>query len=388
MPATLNLYAVVLLVGTVPCLVAAAALAVRAARDASGRRRDLWLAGWLVAVVLLVAPYLLGFAGAYDAIPWLANAPIASPFLLGAAALGYALATARPASRRGAWLLAPAALAFGVGLWVWVRSAWGGVPYAETIGPTANAAIGPLAAAFNLACLAVAARVVGRFRARTATDPTPTESVLRRWLPRFLTAVGLTLAVSIGSGVVYLLGAEFSYERQWWAHAVYVALGYYVAGAGYGAHRALDAAPLAEPRPSGPPPLSADAVARWKPRLDAWMRERRPHLRPDLSLASLAADVGLSAPELSHVVNAGFGRNVSEFVNGYRVREVQARLVEPEAERLTLLAVAEECGFASKATFNRAFRKETGTTPSVWKAQQQKPHEAAPASARADQIAI
>ena len=366
MPSSLNLYAVVLIVGTVPCLVAAAALAVRAARDGSGRRRDLWLAAWLVAVVLLVAPYLLGFAGAYDAVSWLANTPIASPFLLGAAALGYTLSMTAPESRRGAWLLAPTGLAFGVGLWVWGRSTWGGVPYAETVGPAATAVFGPLAAVFNLGCLAFAAQTARRFQVRTAADLAPTASVLRPWLPRFLTAVGVTLAVSIGSGVVYLLGAEFSYERQWWAHAVYIALGYYVAGAGYGAHRALDAVPLAEHRPSGPPPLSADELARWQPQLDAWMRERRPHLRPDLSLAALAADVGLTPPELSHVVNAGFGQNVSEFVNGYRVREVQARLLEPEAERLTLLAIAGECGFQSKATFNRAFRRETGTTPSAW----------------------
>ena len=368
--ATLNLYAVVLLVGTVPCLVTAVALAARAARGLSGWDRDLWLAAWLVAVVLLVAPYLLGFAGAYDTLPWLSNTPIGAPFLLGAAALGYTLAaTGAAATRWSPWLLSPTVLAFGVGLWAWGRSTWGGIPYRATVGPAASAVLHPAATVFNVVCLALAARAVVRARRRPEAPAAAGEALRDRWLARFLAAVGATFAVSLGFDLAYALGAPFSYERQWWAHGAYIALGYYVAWAGYGAHRALGAAPLAKLQPSGPPPMSEHEVSRWMSRLDAWMRDRRPHLRSDLSLASLAAEVGLTPAELSHVVNAGFGTNVSEFVNGYRVREVQARLLEAGSDRLTLLAVAEACGFASKATFNRAFRRETGTTPSAWKAE-------------------
>lgn len=369
MSATYNVYAVVLLVGIVPCITAALALAVRAmcAHTSEQRARDAWLAGWLGAVVLLIAPYLLGFAGAYDRIGWLSNTPIANPFLLGAATLGYTLAVAAPEhARRARWLLGPAAVAFGAGLWVWGQSTWGGVLYGDTVGPALNRVIRPLGDLFTVGCLVAAVRITARQGDPAAA--TPADVVAQTWLRRFLIATGAVLAVSVGFGLAYMLGAEFFYERQWWAHVAYVTLGYYVAGAGYGAHRALDAADLATPprAPAGPPPLAPEEVAEWKPRLEAWMSEHRPHLRPDLTLAALAEEIGLTAPELSHVVNAGFGQNVSEFVNGYRVREVQARLLEPETERLTLLAVALESGFRSKATFNRAFRRATGTTPSAW----------------------
>ena len=369
MSATYNLYAIVLLVGAVPCMAAALALAVRAMRahTSEQRSRDGWLAGWLGALVLLIAPYLLGFAGAYDRVGWLSNTPIGNPFLLGAMMLGYVLAVVSPEqARRARWLLVPAALAFGTGLWIWIRSTWGGVNYGDTVGPVLNQVLGTVGDVFSIGCLLTAIRVVQK---SSATDrPAPADVVTRTWLRRFLVAAGAVFAVSIGSGLVYALGIDFSYERQWWAHLAYVTLGYYVAGAGYGAHRALDAAIQATPPPSpaGPPPLPPAAVAEWKGRLDGWMHEHQPHLRSDLTLAALAEDVGLTAPELSHVVNAGFGQNVSEFINGYRVREVQARLLEPEAERLTLLAVALESGFRSKATFNRAFRRATGTTPSAW----------------------
>ena len=370
MDATFSLYAILLLVGAAPCAAAAVVLAWRASRGSGrARRRDGWLAAWLGALVLQIAPYLLGFAGAYDRVGWLPNAPIAAPFLFGAATLGYALALG-PSDRtwRARWLFAPPAVAFAVGLWVWVRSTWGGVPYSATVGPAVSAFFRPADDLFTVGCLAVAARVALRLRQPVSAG---TEAVARAWRFRFLAAAAVVPVVSVAFGAAYALGVAFSYERQWWAHLAYAAVGAYVAGAGYGVHRALDlargvAARAEPPAPSGPPPLTAGELEAWKPRLDAWMRERRPHLRPDLTLAALADDVGLPASALSHVVNAGFARNVSEFINGYRVREVQARLLEPGAERLTLLAVALESGFRSKATFNRAFRRETGTTPSAW----------------------
>ena len=51
---------------------------------------------------------------------------------------------------------------------------------------------------------------------------------------------------------------------------------------------------------------------------------------------------------------------------GHRVEEVQARLRTPGAQAVTLLTIAFESGFASKATFNRAFKGTTGLTPSAW----------------------
>lgn len=51
-------------------------------------------------------------------------------------------------------------------------------------------------------------------------------------------------------------------------------------------------------------------------------------------------------------------------MNGYRVREVQRRIQAGDAERLTMLAIALDAGFASKSTFNLVFKKHTGRTPS------------------------
>jgi AraC-like DNA-binding protein len=67
------------------------------------------------------------------------------------------------------------------------------------------------------------------------------------------------------------------------------------------------------------------------------------------------------------VLNAQLTLSFYDFVNGYRVREVQQRLVGPDGARYTYLALALEAGFASKSTFNAAFKKLTGVTPSDYR---------------------
>jgi len=66
---------------------------------------------------------------------------------------------------------------------------------------------------------------------------------------------------------------------------------------------------------------------------------------------------------MSKRVNSGFGLNFNDFINQFRINEVKKMLENGEHKKQTLLAIAFDCGFNSKATFNRAFRKETGISP-------------------------
>jgi AraC-like DNA-binding protein len=54
-------------------------------------------------------------------------------------------------------------------------------------------------------------------------------------------------------------------------------------------------------------------------------------------------------------------------VNGYRVREVQRRIRAGDTRTRKMLALALDAGFASKSTFNQAFRKHTNQTPSEFR---------------------
>jgi AraC-like DNA-binding protein len=104
--------------------------------------------------------------------------------------------------------------------------------------------------------------------------------------------------------------------------------------------------------------------------LDALLRlmeTEKPYRRGDLTLADLAATLSISTHNLTEVLNTQLGQSFYDFVNGYRVREVQERLADPAAAHLTLVAIGEEAGFNSKSSFNAVFKKHTNMTPSEYR---------------------
>ncbi|EIE02191.1 helix-turn-helix domain-containing protein [Leptospira licerasiae] len=85
----------------------------------------------------------------------------------------------------------------------------------------------------------------------------------------------------------------------------------------------------------------------------------------DLSLASLADELGLSSHQLSELINQEMGKNFSAFVNEYRIREACELLSKNKDS--SILDIAYEVGFRSKTSFHRAFQKEVGVPPSEFR---------------------
>ena len=124
--------------------------------------------------------------------------------------------------------------------------------------------------------------------------------------------------------------------------------------------------PAADPRA---PRYERSGLGEWeasqlKDALMTLMDAERPWTDSELTLADLASRLGTTPHKLSEVLNAEVGRTFYDFVNGYRVREVQRRIQAGEARTRKMLALAHDAGFASKSTFNQAFKKHTGQTPS------------------------
>lgn len=94
------------------------------------------------------------------------------------------------------------------------------------------------------------------------------------------------------------------------------------------------------------------------------METERLYLRGDLRLYHLASSLGVSTHNLSQLLNQSLNTNFYDFVNFYRVEHAKQRLSDPESREYTLVSVAHEVGFSSKASFNRAFKKLAGMTPS------------------------
>lgn len=87
-------------------------------------------------------------------------------------------------------------------------------------------------------------------------------------------------------------------------------------------------------------------------------------LEPDLSLGSLARNLGHSANHVSQVINQFEERNFHDFINARRVEAACTRL--QDAQDANLLELAMDVGFNSKSSFNRAFKKFAGVTPSEY----------------------
>lgn len=101
-----------------------------------------------------------------------------------------------------------------------------------------------------------------------------------------------------------------------------------------------------------------------KSMLTSKMDQEKLFLNPELTLNELAKAVQINTNQLSSVINNGFGKNFNDFINEYRVEEVKRALQDPDNAHLSILGIALDSGFNSKATFNRVFKKITGTSPS------------------------
>ena len=118
------------------------------------------------------------------------------------------------------------------------------------------------------------------------------------------------------------------------------------------------------PERSAMPPREAERLER---DLLALMKTESPWKDPDLTLADLAARLESTPHKISELLNARLGQTFYDFVNGYRVVEVQRRIASGETRTRNILNLAFDAGFASKSTFNQAFKTRTGQTPSAYK---------------------
>ncbi len=95
------------------------------------------------------------------------------------------------------------------------------------------------------------------------------------------------------------------------------------------------------------------------------VKEQSLYRNSELTLASLAEEVGVSIHHLSETINQQGGKNFNQFINEYRVAEVCEQLKQKSDRKLIDLAL--DAGFSSKSSFNATFKKLTGKTPSVFR---------------------
>ena len=87
-----------------------------------------------------------------------------------------------------------------------------------------------------------------------------------------------------------------------------------------------------------------------------------------LSIGALAQRLNVPEHRLRRAINQGLGhRNFSSFINAARIEAAKAELRDPIKANRTVLEIAYTVGFASLGPFNRAFRAETGQSPTEYR---------------------
>lgn len=363
--------------------------------QAGGRRVFLRPLAVLVALIAVrLVPYAIGFAGAYDRYQWLTFAPFDFSLAFGPLVWMYVVRISRaqwPPSWR--WHFAPAALQLGYQLTAFAlpleaKWAWYTTTHRELIEP------------IGFACVLVSliAYVAVGWRAFAQWQQWMDDQLSNRDAYR----LGVVRVVLVGTASVAVLAAAFA-ARSWLVAPtdyfdrlplmLVLALLAYVLGLAGWRQSVMDfpsispnAAPTIdeltdESRRSSPDPSGvtveptaakpgghprqdyASLGAEWRQRMirSRWYRE------PNLTLQEFADKVGVSPRTASRVLRDGLGLTFNTFVNGLRVEEVRIHLADPANTR-DLLPIALDAGFASKASFNRAFREVTGLSPSAARA--------------------
>ena len=129
------------------------------------------------------------------------------------------------------------------------------------------------------------------------------------------------------------------------------------------------------PRPAAPPPASTVAPAlggvdaRLAARLQALMAEDRAYREENLTVAALAGKVGVPEHRLRRLINEQLGfRNFSAFLNEWRLGDAKQALADPTQREVSISTIALDAGFQSLGPFNRAFKADTGLTPTAFRA--------------------
>lgn len=111
--------------------------------------------------------------------------------------------------------------------------------------------------------------------------------------------------------------------------------------------------------------LSPSASRSIHQKLKVYMAEKKPYLASELRLQDLASQLELTPNYLSQVINDLEEKNFADFINEYRIEEAQSLLKDLPEQKI--IEIAYRAGFNTKASFNSAFKKFTGVSPSQFR---------------------
>jgi AraC-like DNA-binding protein len=204
-----------------------------------------------------------------------------------------------------------------------------------------------------------------------------TEGVRFDWYRHFLWVIIMAVASALGFFILSFW-VSLSFWDIWVQRLIVAAVIYYISFAGYmqaqPRHLVFDEKKednttlfdLTVVEKEAKTALKIDPLEleKWKIKIESMMQNDKIFLNPELTLSELSEKLNSHNSLISNVINTVFEKNFNDFVNAFRVNVFKEKINDPKLKHLTLLAIAFDCGFSSKSTFNRAVKKATGKMPS------------------------
>jgi AraC-like DNA-binding protein len=396
-----NRYSALLLVFFIHGLVYAILLFRKGSQNE--RNSDKWLGFFLILCILYICPWMLGYAGWYngkecmDCRNFMFYMPLQHTLLMGPAIYFYVLNLLNPAFRfqkKDSWHFLPAVLYLCWNVVVAVTDNLILHKYYLMDGendPDFQAWYVVAGIISLLYYLLLCIRYYNNYRKFIVQEFSFADSVTFMWVRNFLIACLIYFLSTLVFYLLELFGMAGDTRGAWWYYLVFAIIFYYIAITGYSNSienrvsfrldflryrlpgllgSSVDEAMVTEDimyeEVSGHTGISETSqpdFTAWKEKVLDTMENQNRYRDADLTLTDLAKELNTHASLLSKVINQSFGMNFNDFINQYRVNEVKNRLQNPAFSHLTIMSIAYESGFNSKATFNRAFKKLTGKNP-------------------------
>lgn len=210
------------------------------------------------------------------------------------------------------------------------------------------------------------------------------DTILFSWVQRFLVAFLIILFLRI---LFFILNPEWAeFGSKFWYYLCFSVLFYYITISGYSnsikttiAFRAslfgndsdyplknseiIEKEEIIVQEYSSKEIVEIPDIDEWKEKIEQIMKAEKIYENPELALSDLSDILEINSKKLSQIINQGFKLNFNDFVNFYRTQAVIEKFQAGEHNLQNLLRIAFDCGFNSKSTFNRAFKKHTSLTP-------------------------
>ncbi|TCV93404.1 AraC-like DNA-binding protein [Luteibacter rhizovicinus] len=110
--------------------------------------------------------------------------------------------------------------------------------------------------------------------------------------------------------------------------------------------------------------LTGVDLVRIAAKLQQAMHDARLYRDASLTLRSLSDLTGVPQNYISQTLNIHLGCSFFDYINRWRIEDACAQLADGER---SILTISEDVGFQSRSTFNAAFKKIVGQTPSIYR---------------------